>query len=83
VIACFLPKLIGAKGRHGTRRRHKANADGREYVRGAVVLFRQFLLPFHDFARQPDDNIMIIRLSADCDGTGCGAFDLWLDPLLR
>src|SRR6266566_7491061 len=48
----------------------------REHVRGAIVLLRQLLLPFHHFAGETNDHVVLIGLTVDRDGPKCGAFDL-------
>src|SRR5258708_12637643 len=48
----------------------------REHVRGAVVLLRQLLLPFHHFAGEANNHVVLICLSVNRDGSECGAFDL-------
>src|SRR5271165_1945079 len=48
----------------------------REHVGGAVVLLRQLLLPFHDFTREANDDVVFIGLSVNCDGAEFGVFDL-------
>ena len=45
-------------------------------MRRAVVLFRQFFLPFHDFAGEADDHVVLVGLSVHRDGAECGAFYL-------
>ena len=44
--------------------------------RGAVILLRQFFLPFHDFAGEADDHVVLIGLPVHRDGAECGAFYL-------
>src|SRR6266568_8917991 len=48
----------------------------REDMRGAVVLFRQLLLPLCHFAGQTNDHVVFIGLSVNGDGAECSAFDL-------
>src|SRR5215467_8770839 len=48
----------------------------REHVRRAVVLLRQLFLPLHHFAGEANDHVVLIGLSADRNGSECGAFDL-------
>src|ERR687888_471670 len=48
----------------------------REHVGGAVVLFRQLLLPLYHIAGEANDHVVLIGLSVDRDGSECGAFDL-------
>jgi len=47
----------------------------REYVRGAIVLLRQLLLPLNDFAGEANNDIVLVGLSVNRDGAERGAFD--------